>query len=100
MIDFTDNWSAFYALRAVQMSCSNAIQPAPIPMSINIELTDADIDPDELDAHFLTSCVVAGGTTWDPMSNKEKRRAFWTDWIDNMFPLVFVNREMLLPLIR
>lgn len=99
-MDFTDNWSAFFALRAVHVSCADALRPPLIPELTNIELADVDIDPNELDAHFLTSCVVAGGTTWDPLSNKAKRQAFWLDWLDNFFPLAFSKRETLLALIR
>jgi hypothetical protein len=99
-IEFTDKWGAFFALRAVRVSCVNAILPPHIPQSINIEVADADIDPDELDAHFLTSCVVAGGSTWDPLSNKGKRQEFWLDWLNKLFPLAFSERETLHGLIR
>jgi hypothetical protein len=99
-IRVADDWSPFIALSAVRVSCADAIQPPQLSQSINIELADADIDPDELDAHFLTSCVVAGGTTWDPLSSKSKRQAFWLDWLDKLFPLTFSERETLLALIH
>jgi hypothetical protein len=96
---FQEQWNGVFALRAVCRACLDAIRPVPLPTPINVELTDADIDPDNHDPHFLTSCVVAGGATWEPSADLGLRRAFWINWLEKLFPLVLYSPRDLLKLV-
>lgn len=45
-------------------------------------LTDADVDPDELDCSFCAAAAFAGGPVWSAVSNAKVRGEFWRWWLD------------------
>lgn len=51
------------------------------PGSIDVALSDVDVDPDEMDSSGLAAAVWAGGTLWDGTSDPAKRREFWEWWL-------------------
>ena len=50
------------------------------------EMADAALDAYDHDAGFWASCVAANGPTWIETSDPEKRRAFWTWWLQEAVP--------------
>ncbi len=57
------------------------------PSNINYNLTDADIDPDEMDSSFFAASTYANGPVSEPDSDAEKRRDFWEWWSTRPFLL-------------
>ena len=49
---------------------------------------DADLDPYEWDASFYASLAYAGGASWEAANNSQKRREFWTWYLDEAVPAV------------
>lgn len=99
-VEFSENCNGSFALQAVRAACAGALQPAVVPTPINLELTDADIDPDTLDSHFLTSCVIACGPTWENSSDSNLRRRFWIDWLEKLYPLAYSDQSELLKQVK
>jgi len=95
-----NEWNGVYSLRAVWSACLDVIRPAPLSDPTSLELADGDVDFDTLDPHFLTSCVIAGGVAHEGSSDPKRRRAFWIDWLDKLFPLAFSDPSELLELVR
>jgi hypothetical protein len=50
------------------------------------DLTDRDVDPEELDPAFFAAAAISGGAAWDEASLKERRRAFWRWWLEEALP--------------
>ena len=75
--------AGFSAVQALTTSLRDEIFD---PLEINLELTDADIDPDEMDASFFASVAFAKGPVWDPDSDSLKRKEFWEWWIKEAVP--------------
>ncbi|MBU7005761.1 Imm5 family immunity protein [Phosphitispora fastidiosa] len=56
---------------------------------INLNLTDADVNPDEMDAAFFAAAAYANGAVWDEASDSLKRREFWEWWLKEAVPLAW-----------
>jgi Immunity protein Imm5 len=69
---------AFGALRVIAGAQSDGIYQCE---STNDRLTDADIDPPNSEASFFAAAAYSGGAVWEPESDKQKRREFWTWWL-------------------
>lgn len=50
------------------------------------DLTDRDVDPEDLDPYFFAAAAISGGAVWDEASFKEQRRAFWRWWLEEALP--------------
>ena len=75
------------ALSAVQ-ALTTALQDENFdPLNINYNLTDADIDPDDMDASFFAASVYANGAVWNLESGPLLRREFWEWWLKQAVPL-------------
>jgi hypothetical protein len=46
------------------------------------QASDQGRDPRRLDTAFIASGAVAGGPPWQPGTDPDARRAFWTWWLD------------------
>ena len=88
-----------YELKHLQIVCSAAfavVQTLTVvlqdetfdPSSINDELTDQDIEADDLDAAFFAAAAFANGPTWVLGSNPLRRRDFWYWWLDTAGDLI------------
>ncbi len=75
--------AGFSAVQALTTSLRDEIFD---PSKINLELTDADIDPEEMDASFFASAAQANGAVWDSNSDSLKRKEFWEWWIREAVP--------------
>ena len=52
-----------------------------------LHVTDADIDPDDMDASFFAASVYANGAVWNLESGPLLRREFWEWWLKQAVPL-------------
>jgi len=59
------------------------------PGQIDLNLTDADINPDEMDSAFFAAAAYADGAVWDDASDSGKRREFWEWWLKEAAPMVW-----------
>lgn len=60
-----------------------ALRDEPLdPPDADPERTDFGRDPRRLDTAFIASGAAAGGAPWDEASDPERRRQFWTWWLD------------------
>ena len=71
------------ALSALQVAISDEEFD---PESINLNLTDEDVDAYDHDAVFPAAADYAGGPTWVPESDAAKRREFWHWWLKEALP--------------
>lgn len=51
------------------------------PSSIDESLSDAEIDPDQMDSSFFSAAAYSGGAIWETGSSAQKRKAFWEWWL-------------------
>lgn len=51
------------------------------PAHVDKQLTDTDIDADQMDSSFFSSVAYSGGAIWEPGSSTEKRKEFWNWWL-------------------
>ncbi len=56
------------------------------PDTVDISLTDADVDAYETDAAFAAAAAYAGGPPWDSDADAEARREYWTWWLTEALP--------------
>lgn len=63
---------------------TSALRDEPLdPPDADPDRTDFGRDPRRLDTAFVASTAAAGsGTPWDDASDPERRRQFWTWWLD------------------
>jgi len=58
----------------------------------NFEITDEDVDAEDLDPSFFGAAASANGTVWDDDSNSNNRRVFWEWWITEAIPSAWEKR--------
>ena len=51
------------------------------PSIANENLTDVDIDPDQMDSSFFSSAAYSDGAIWETGSSADKRKDFWEWWL-------------------
>jgi hypothetical protein len=56
------------------------------PQVVDLELTDRDVDPDEMDCSFFAAAAFAGGAMWNATGDGSKRLDFWRWWLDHAVP--------------
>lgn len=56
------------------------------PSEVDLKLTDADVDPSELDSSFFSAAAYSHGAVWDPYSNSSRRKGFWEWWLKYAVP--------------
>jgi hypothetical protein len=54
--------------------------------NIDLNLTDQEIDPDELNTEFFSAAAFSNGATWNEESNSLKRKEFWEWWLEKAIP--------------
>jgi hypothetical protein len=54
----------------------------------NLGVDEQTIDPDELDTTFYAATSYSNGTIWDEDSNSDKRKDFWTWYLNNAIPSI------------
>lgn len=73
------------AVQALRMA---VVDRSPDPETVNLALSDADVDPDEIDPFGCAAMVWAGGALWGEKSDPTKRREFWEWWLGTAIPTV------------
>jgi hypothetical protein len=61
------------------------------PGVIDLGLTDAEVDPDASDASAFACAAYAGGGVWDADSDSDRRREFWSWWLDEAVPNAHIS---------
>jgi hypothetical protein len=51
------------------------------PKEVDQEVTDGDLDPDDLDYAYCAAVAWASGTIWNGSSSNTKRLKFWRWWL-------------------
>ena len=72
---------------AAAKALTTAINDEPFnPSDMNPSRTDRDVDSGQLDAAFFAASAEAGGPVWVSSTNPERRRKFWTWWLERAVP--------------
>jgi hypothetical protein len=53
---------------------------------------EADIYPEDWEASLYASMAISGGPVWEPAGDVEKRRRFWTWYLEEAVPRCYVPR--------
>ncbi|OPX86540.1 MAG: hypothetical protein A4E53_02973 [Pelotomaculum sp. PtaB.Bin104] len=59
------------------------------PLKIDLNLTDADIDPEAMDSSFFAAAAYANGAIWNSGSDSLKRQKFWEWWLKEAVPMAW-----------
>ena len=56
------------------------------PEVVELEITDGDLDPENLDYSYCAAAAFAGGTVWNDSSSASRRLEFWQWWLTEAVP--------------
>jgi hypothetical protein len=87
----TDSFVAFSAVQALTTALTDEIFD---PCHIDKTLTDADIDPEELDASFCAAVAFSRGAVWTENSDASKRQQFWNWWLEDAVPSAWESVQL------
>jgi hypothetical protein len=64
------------------------------PETMDVSLTDGDVDCYELDTSFFAASCYSGGPVWVPGSSAAKREQFWRWWLTEAVPTAWHSQPV------
>jgi hypothetical protein len=70
-----------------------ALRDEDFPDDLDLGVTDTDVDPEDFDCSFCAAAALANGPIWSDQSIAEKRREFWTWWLESANQLALESSD-------